>query len=46
VLQQGRDVLTDIMVPRTSPEIFGMPVVVLQRAVRDFFQLLWIELHV
>src|SRR5271157_802529 len=35
VLQQGCDVLGDVVVARAFPEIFRMPVIVIQRETRD-----------
>jgi hypothetical protein len=36
--QQRFDVLPDVVIARALPELLGTPVVVLQREVRDFFQ--------
>jgi hypothetical protein len=38
--QQRFDVLADVVIARTFPEILGMPVVVLQRETGDLFQVL------
>src|SRR6516165_8190444 len=46
VLQQRRDVLADVVIARTFPEIFSALIVLFQREVRDFCQVLRIQLHV
>ena len=45
-LQQRSDVLLDVVVARALPERFGAPVVVVQRATGDAFQVLRTELHI
>jgi len=45
-LQQRLDVLVDVVIARAFPEIFGMLVVMFQREVGDFFQVLRIQFHV
>jgi hypothetical protein len=43
--QQRSNVLADVVIARPLPEILGMPVVVFQREVGDFFQVLLIQFH-
>src|SRR5688572_30833723 len=43
--QQRFDVLADVVIARAFPEILGTPVVVFQREVGDFFQVLRIQSH-
>ena len=45
VSQQRFDVLADVVIARAFPEIFGAPVVVFQREVGDFSQVLRIQSH-
>ena len=46
VLQQRLDVLADVVIARAFLEIFGTLVVMFQRKVGDFFQVLRIQFHV
>jgi len=46
VLQQRLDVLADVVITRAFPEIFGTLVIMFQREVGDFFQVLRIQFHV
>ena len=45
VLQQRFNVLADVVMARTFPELFGTLIVMLQRESGDFFQVLWIQFH-
>jgi len=45
-LQQRRDVLADVVVARAFPGIFGTLVIIFQREVGDFLQVLRIQFHV
>jgi hypothetical protein len=46
VLQHRCDVLADVVVASAFPEIFGIPVVEIQRHVGDFVQVLRVQFHV
>jgi len=46
VLQQRRDVLADVVIARAFPEISGTLVVMFQREVGDFFQVLRVQFYV
>jgi hypothetical protein len=43
--QQRRDILADVMIARPFPKLLGTPVVVFQREVGDFFEVLLIQFH-
>src|SRR5712671_2772286 len=43
--QQRRDILADVVIARPFPKLLGTPVVVFQREVGDFFQILLIQFH-
>jgi hypothetical protein len=43
--QQRRDILADVVIARPLPKLVGTPVVVFQREVGDFFQVLLIQFH-
>src|ERR1700719_2068938 len=43
--QQRRDILADVVIARPLPKLLGTPVVMFQREVDDFFQVLYIQLH-
>ena len=45
VLQQRFNVLADVVMARTFPELFGTLIVMLQCESGDFFQVLWIQFH-
>ena len=46
VLQQRLDVLADVVIARTFPQILGTLVVMFQRAVGNFLEVLRIQFHV
>jgi hypothetical protein len=46
MLQQRLNVLADAVIARAFPEIFGTLVIMFQREVSDFFQVLRIQFHV
>jgi hypothetical protein len=43
--QQRRDILADVVITRPFPKLLSTPVVVFQREVGDFFQVLSIKFH-
>src|ERR1700720_2083756 len=43
--QQRLNVLADVVIARAFPELFGMLIIVLQREVGDFLQVLRIQFH-
>src|ERR1700736_3876105 len=45
VLQQGFNVLADVVMARAFPELFGTLIVMLQRKEADFVQVLRIRFH-
>ena len=45
VLQQRGDVLGDVMVAGALPELFGVPVIMLQRDAGNLLQLVTIQFH-
>src|SRR5437588_975317 len=45
-LQQGSNVLADVVIARAFPEIFGVLVVVSQREVSDLFQVSRLQSHI
>jgi hypothetical protein len=45
VLQQGRDVLCDVVVPRATPKVFRIPIVVIEGTARDLLKLLRAQFH-
>jgi hypothetical protein len=44
--RQRRDILANVVIARAFPEFFGMPIVMFQRQLRDFSQVLRIQFHV
>jgi hypothetical protein len=46
VLQHRCDVLADVVIASAFPEIFRMPVVMIQRQASDFFQVLQTQFHI
>ena len=46
VFQHRCDVLADVVIARAFPEIFGTLVVMFQREISDFLQVLRVQFHV